>query len=78
VQSKGRETDHEEDYQGLKKQNQNPQGIEPGRVLMKPIQELLGKLKARSSWRASRKQASSSVGIDLGDKKSRFEDCNTG
>ena len=55
------------------KQNQIPQGIEPGKALMRRIQELHGKLKASSSWRAPRNKASVfSVGIDLGDKRSRF------
>jgi hypothetical protein len=57
-----------------KKQNQNDQEREPGKTLMKRVQELLWKLKASSSWRAlsSAKRSAFSVGIDLGDKKSRF------
>jgi transposase len=58
-----------------KKRNQNAQEVELSKTLMKRVQELFGKLKASSSWRvpsASSEESAFSVGIDLGDKKSRF------
>lgn len=58
-----------------KKRNQNHQESEPGKTLMKRVQELLWNLKASSSWRvpsAASEEWAFSVGIDLGDKRSRF------
>jgi transposase len=58
-----------------KKRNHNSQEVELSKTLMKRVQELFGKLKASSSWRApsaSSEESAFSVGIDLGDKKSRF------
>jgi len=58
-----------------KKQNQNSHITEPGKTLMKRVQELRHTLKESESWRGPRrtsKESAFSVGIDLGDKKSRF------
>jgi len=58
-----------------KKQNQSPQKTEPAKKLMKRVQELLCSLKASTSLpapSAASKESAFSVGIDLGDKRSRF------
>jgi transposase len=55
------------------KKKQNLKEIEPGKALMKRVEEFVEKLKASSNWRTSRnKERALFVGIDLGDKKSRF------
>jgi transposase len=58
-----------------KKQNQSPQKTELANTLMKRVQELLCSLKASTSLpapSAASKESAFSVGIDLGDKRSRF------
>ena len=58
-----------------KKQNQSPQKTELANTLMKRVQELLCSLKASTSSpapSAASKESAFSVGIDLGDKRSRF------
>jgi transposase len=58
-----------------KKQNQSPQKTGLANTLMKRVQELLCSLKASTSLpapSAASKESAFSVGIDLGDKRSRF------
>jgi transposase len=58
-----------------KKRNQKPLVLERSMALIKRVEELIQKLKASSSWRppgTSNNESGFSVGIDLGDKISRF------
>lgn len=58
-----------------KKLNQNKPNTEPGKLLNMRVRQVVCKLKASSSWKepsGSGKASGFSVGIDLGDKKSRF------
>jgi hypothetical protein len=56
------------------KRIQNLQATEPGKTLKRQVQELLWKMKASASWKslAVPNESAFSIGIDIGDKKSRY------
>ena len=57
-----------------KKRIQKLQTTEPGKTLKRQVQELHWKMKASASWKplAARNESAFSIGIDIGDKKSRY------
>ncbi len=56
-----------------RKQIEKPQATEAGKTLGRQVRELLWKLKTSASWKSGDSRASSfSIGIDIGDKKSRY------
>jgi transposase len=57
-----------------RKRIQNIQATEPGKTLKRQVQEFLLKTKASASWKllAAPNESAFSIGIDIGDKKSRY------
>jgi transposase len=53
---------------------QKPELPDPGKILKRRVQELLGKMKTKASWKslANPNQSVFSIGIDIGDKKSNY------